>query len=323
MQLVAVSAELPLAVVTADESDTGVVDQHVEPRVVAENRGGEFAHLCEGSEVGRVEPRAALAGAVDRRDHRRAALAVPPVDDHVCAAGGNAHRDFASESVGRFEGGVWWVELATIGDPASVPSAVVAAIGAPAQLDRRPVEVICDQTHGRATLLVLDNCEHVIAATAWLVDELLTKSHTLTVLATSREPLSVPGEIVWRVPSLGLPDHFGHNWDALEECLADLDWLPASGYVVMIADAEQVLTKPDDEDDYETFIEILAEAGEAWSTKRSDSSTGAGIPFHTVLLVSDRQKHKRRNWLVPMLSTEKAAVGEHKTTKPAKARGRS
>ena len=122
---------------------------------------------------------------------------------------------------------------------------------------------------------------------------------------------------------LSFPDYFGHNWDALEECLADLDWLPASGYVVMIADAEQVLTKPDDEDDYETFIEILAEAGEAWSTKRSDSSTGAGIPFHTVLLVSDRQKHKRRNWLVPMLSTEKAAVGEHKTTKPAKARGRS
>jgi RNAse (barnase) inhibitor barstar len=107
--------------------------------------------------------------------------------------------------------------------------------------------------------------------------------------------------------TLSFPDYFGHNWDALEECLADLDWLPAPGYVVVVADADLVLTKPDEEDDYETFIEILAEAGEAWSEKRSGSVAGVGIPFHTVLLVSDKQKHKRRNWLVPVLSAEKEA----------------
>jgi RNAse (barnase) inhibitor barstar len=123
--------------------------------------------------------------------------------------------------------------------------------------------------------------------------------------------------------ALSFPDYFGHNWDALEECLADLDWLPASGYVVVVADAEQVLTKPDDEDDYETFIEILAEAGETWSTKRFGSSMETGIPFHTVLLVSEKQKHKRRNWLVPTLSTEKAAVDDRKTGKLAKTRVRS
>jgi hypothetical protein len=123
--------------------------------------------------------------------------------------------------------------------------------------------------------------------------------------------------------ALSFPDYFGHNWDALEECLADLDWLPAPGYVVVVADADQILTKPEDEDDYETFIEILAEAGEAWSTKRSGSSMGAGTPFHTVLLVSDKQKHKRKNWLAPALSIEKAAVGERKTAKPTKTRARS
>jgi RNAse (barnase) inhibitor barstar len=123
--------------------------------------------------------------------------------------------------------------------------------------------------------------------------------------------------------ALSFPDYFGHNWDAFEECLADLDWLPASGYVVVVADAELVLTKPDDEDDYETFIEILAEAGEAWSIKRPPSSAGAGTPFHTVLLVSNKQKHKRRNWLVPTLSIEKTAVGDRTTTKPPKARARS
>ena len=122
--------------------------------------------------------------------------------------------------------------------------------------------------------------------------------------------------------ALSFPDYFGHNWDALEESLADLDWLPAPGYVIVVTDAEQVLTKPDEEDDYETFIEILAEAGEAWSTKRSGSVAGAGVPFHTILIVSDKQRHKRRNWLVPPLSAEKGA-GEFRSTRPTKARARS
>jgi hypothetical protein len=105
---------------------------------------------------------------------------------------------------------------------------------------------------------------------------------------------------------LSFPDYFGHNWDGLEECLIDLEWLPAKGYVVLVTDADQVLLKPDEEDDYETFIEILAEAGEGWSSHR-DEANGAGIPFHTVLAVSERHKAKRRNWLVPPLSLEKIA----------------
>src|SRR5262245_49970306 len=55
-------------------------------------------------------------------------------------------------------------------------------------------------------LLVLDNCEHVIAASASFVDEVLSTLPAAMVLATGREPLSVPGEIVWRVPSLAVPD---------------------------------------------------------------------------------------------------------------------
>ncbi len=112
--------------------------------------------------------------------------------------------------------------------------------------------------------------------------------------------------------ALSFPDYFGHNWDALEECLIDLEWLPAKGYVVLVTDADQVLLKPDEEDDYQTFIEILTESGEAWSGRR-DEGNGAGIPFHTVLAVSERQKGKRRNWLVPPLSLE---------TKTKKATGR-
>jgi RNAse (barnase) inhibitor barstar len=106
--------------------------------------------------------------------------------------------------------------------------------------------------------------------------------------------------------TLSFPDYFGHNWDALEECLIDLEWLPAKGYVVVVTDADQVLVKPDEEDDYETFIEILAEAGEAWSAHH-DEANGAGIPFHSILAVTERHKGKRRNWLVPLLSLEAKA----------------
>lgn len=120
---------------------------------------------------------------------------------------------------------------------------------------------------------------------------------------------------------LSFPDYFGHNWDALEECLADLDWLPARGYIIVVTDAEQVLTKLDDEDDYETFIEILSEAGEAWSGKCSGAATSEGTPFHTVLTVSDKHKHKRKNWLVPALATDHA-LDNHKRSGPSKTKAR-
>ena len=112
----------------------------------------------------------------------------------------------AAESVDHFDGGVWWVELATVSDPSSLPGAVLDAIGLPAQPGRRPVRVVADHVGDRPMLLVLDNCEHVIAASASFVDELLSTLPAVIVLATSREPLSVPGETVWRVPSLAVPD---------------------------------------------------------------------------------------------------------------------
>ena len=108
--------------------------------------------------------------------------------------------------VDRFDGGVWWVELAAVSDPSSVPGAVLDAIGLAAQPGRRPVQVLADHIGDRPTLFVLDNCEHVIAASASFVDEVLSSLPAVVVLATSREPLSVPGETVWRVPSLGVPD---------------------------------------------------------------------------------------------------------------------
>jgi hypothetical protein len=92
--------------------------------------------------------------------------------------------------------------------------------------------------------------------------------------------------------ALEFPDYFGHNWDGLEECLADLEWLPAKGYVVLITDAHWVL--PDDEEEYETLLEILSDAGEAWS--KGHTADGRRAPFHVFFAVSERDKGSRKHW---------------------------
>jgi Barstar (barnase inhibitor) len=94
--------------------------------------------------------------------------------------------------------------------------------------------------------------------------------------------------------ALDFPDYFGHNWDALEECLTDLEWLPAKGYILLITDAGCVL--PDDAEEYETFLEILRDAGEAWGTGQAGMGTRRATPFHVLFAVSDREKAKRAHW---------------------------
>jgi len=102
--------------------------------------------------------------------------------------------------------------------------------------------------------------------------------------------------------ALDFPDYFGHNWDALEECLADLEWLPAKGYVLLITDAGCVL--PDDEAEYETFLEILRDAGEAWGSGQAGMDTQRPTPFHVLFAVSEREKTKRAHWGMKDINAE-------------------
>jgi class 3 adenylate cyclase len=101
--------------------------------------------------------------------------------------------------------GVWWVELARLEDAAFVPAAVIAAIGVRELPGQGPLGTLVAYLRARRALLILDNCEHVSAACAKLAEALLRGCPSLTVLATSRAPLGVPGETAWRVPSLSLP----------------------------------------------------------------------------------------------------------------------
>jgi len=92
--------------------------------------------------------------------------------------------------------------------------------------------------------------------------------------------------------ALAFPDYFGHNWDALEECLADLEWLPAKGYILLITDTQAVL--PEAEEDYDTLLEILDDAGEAWS--KGHTAEGRSAPFHVVFIIDEQDKSKRTHW---------------------------
>jgi predicted ATPase/DNA-binding SARP family transcriptional activator len=114
--------------------------------------------------------------------------------------------ELADGRVGDFADGVWLAELASISDPELVVQQTATAVGVQLQGLRDPVEVLAEQIGERRMLLVLDNCEHVVGECARIVHRLLAACPALEVLATSREPLRVQGEVLWRVPSLSLPD---------------------------------------------------------------------------------------------------------------------
>ena len=117
--------------------------------------------------------------------------------------------EVAARRRGDFRDGAWLVELAPLARPALVADAVAAAVGV--TLPRRATTraALAERLAGRELLLVLDNCEHLVAAAALLAEALLRACPELQILATSREPLGLTGEIAWRTPSLTLPDPAG------------------------------------------------------------------------------------------------------------------
>ncbi len=102
--------------------------------------------------------------------------------------------------------GVWLVELAALGDPALVPQAVASVLGVREKPSQPLVASLADFMRLKHLLLLLDNCEHLVVACAELADALLRVCPRLTILATSREAVGIPGERAWKVPSLALQD---------------------------------------------------------------------------------------------------------------------
>jgi predicted ATPase/DNA-binding SARP family transcriptional activator/tetratricopeptide (TPR) repeat protein len=135
----------------------------------------------------------------------------------LTGAGGAGKTRLASEAAARLldrmPDGVWLVELGSVVDPVDLPQAVLSLFGARelgllAPLGATavpPLERLVEAVGGKRLLLVLDNCEHLVAAVAALVDRLLARCPALRVLATSREPLGLTGEVLHPVGPLAMP----------------------------------------------------------------------------------------------------------------------
>jgi non-specific serine/threonine protein kinase len=108
----------------------------------------------------------------------------------------------AHELLPRYPDGVWLVELASATDAGLLPRSIAEAVNIPERPDVPLAEQVVEHLASMRTLLVLDNCEHLLQACAELVGRLLRRGSGLHVLVTSREPLRIPGETIWRVAPL-------------------------------------------------------------------------------------------------------------------------
>lgn len=112
----------------------------------------------------------------------------------------------AADLLNAFPDGVWLVGLAPLADPALVPLAVASALGVREQPGASLEQTLAAYLQARRLLLLLDNCEHLLAACARLAEDMLQTCPQLHILASSREAMRVAGEAPYHVPSLALPD---------------------------------------------------------------------------------------------------------------------
>jgi predicted ATPase/class 3 adenylate cyclase len=147
---------------------------------------------------GAGKTRLAVEVATESDEHRQ--LAAGAVS--ATAVSATAVSDGADRLVDRHPDGVWFVDVATVTDPGLVAFAIAAVFGLRPEPGRPILETVVEYAAARRLLLVLDTCDAQPVACAEVITRLLGASRHARVLATSREPLGVPGEVVWRIPPL-------------------------------------------------------------------------------------------------------------------------
>ncbi|MBI1743532.1 tetratricopeptide repeat protein [Candidatus Acetothermia bacterium] len=111
----------------------------------------------------------------------------------------------ATELLGQYSDGVWWIDLAALSDPALVPQAMASVLSVQEVRSQSLTSALSDYLRSKQNLLVVDNCEHVLDACTQLIEALLRSCPRLHILATSREALGIAEEQIWPVPSMSLP----------------------------------------------------------------------------------------------------------------------
>jgi predicted ATPase len=134
-----------------------------------------------------------------------------------------------------FPDGVSWCELAPVADPLALADAVSAVLSIRSHAGLSTVDSVVDALRSRRLLLVLDNCEHLLDAAAELVARVIQSCATVTVLATSREPLGIPGETVWAVRSL-VPRVEGVELFCDRAAAADAEFVPSENDLALVGE---------------------------------------------------------------------------------------
>ena len=111
----------------------------------------------------------------------------------------------AADRLDAYPDGVWFVELAPLADPELIATTLAAVLGVSVAPTQRPIDAVLIELRERTALMIFDNCEHLVAQTAAVVDDILRHCPHVTVLASSREGLGIAGESVYRMPSLRFP----------------------------------------------------------------------------------------------------------------------
>jgi non-specific serine/threonine protein kinase len=112
----------------------------------------------------------------------------------------------AEQALPDYPDGVWFVELAPLSDPDLVAQSAASVLSIPEVPGQPPVTTLVNALRSKQVLLLLDNCEHLLEASASLADALIRGCPNVRIMASSREPLAISGEQTFRVPSLALPD---------------------------------------------------------------------------------------------------------------------
>lgn len=123
----------------------------------------------------------------------------------------------AAELVDVFDDGAWLIDLAPLSEPTLLSGTTAGVLGVRTAFGEDTVDALCRHLAERRSLIILDNCEHLISEAARFVETLLKSSPNLRVLATSREPLSAAGEAIMRVPPLNVPDSAQSDAGAIAE----------------------------------------------------------------------------------------------------------
>src|SRR5258706_10870727 len=123
----------------------------------------------------------------------------------------------AADLLPAFADGVWWVELAALSDPDLILQSVALVFGLREQMGMSLHDIVTNYLRAKQTLLILDNCEHLIEACARLTDQILHVNPTMKIIVSSREALGINGDTIYLVPSLSLPGQTQVTPEALTE----------------------------------------------------------------------------------------------------------